>query len=183
MSELWDFSLKVYPREGFQGAAIHLQDARGSDVNLLIYVLWLAATGRPALDAAGAAALTETMAPVRATAIEPIRQLRRDLKGGIPNAPADEVEELRKKLLGLELEAEQIEQIMLIAATKAPAAHDVKESGDLATAAAGLAAVAGLNPAPLAKEDRDALLALLTAGCPDAGADAAEAALEAALTG
>ena len=72
---------------------------------------------------------------------------------------------------------------MLIAATTAPAAHEVKESGDLATAAAGLAAVAGLNPAPLATEDRAALLALLNAGCPDAGADATEAALNEALGG
>ena len=183
MSELWDFSLSVYPRPGFQGAAIHLQDARGSDVNLLIYVLWLAATGRPALDAATAAALTDTMAPVRAVAIEPIRQLRRDLKGGIKHAPGDEVEELRKKLLGLELEAEQIEQIMLIAATEVPASHETKDSGDLAIAAAGLAAVAGLNSAPLTDADRDALLALLNAGCPDAGTEAAEAALDTALKG
>ncbi len=181
MSELWDYSLQVYPREGFQQAAIHLQDARGSDVNLLIYVLWLAATERPALTAGGATDLTGKMAPVRAVAIEPIRELRRALKGGIEHAPADEVEELRNKLLGLELEAEQIEQIMLIAATTAPAGHDVKPSGDLKTAAEGLAAVAGLNEAPLSEADKAALLSLLTAGCPDAAGDAAEAALDTAL--
>ena len=181
MSELWDFSLQVYPRPGFQQAAIHLQDARGSDVNLLIYVLWLAATGRPALTVAGAAALTDTMAPLRAVAIEPIRELRRALKGGIDNAPGEPVEELRKKLLGLEVEAEQVEQVMLLAATEAPAGHDVKPSGDLEIAATGLAAVAGLNKTSFSPDDRAALLALLTAGCPDADSDAAEAALEAAL--
>jgi uncharacterized protein (TIGR02444 family) len=181
MSELWDFSLQVYPRPGFQQAAIHLQDARGSDVNLLIYVLWLAATGRPALTPAGAADLAAKMAPLRAVAIEPIRDLRRALKGGIEHAPGEPVEELRKKLLGLELEAEQIEQVMLIDATEAPAAHEAKASGDPATAAAGLAAVAGLNTAPLGDDDRAALLALLTAGCPDA--ETAEAALDAALQG
>jgi uncharacterized protein (TIGR02444 family) len=180
MSELWDFSLQVYPREGFQGAAIHLQDARGADVNLLIYALWLAATGRPALTPDGAAALTRTMAPVRAVAIEPIRELRRALKGGIEHAPADMVEDLRKKLLGLELEAEQVEQAMLIAATEAPAAHEAKPSGSLATAAASLAAVAGLGRAVLSADDRAALLTLLKAGCPE-DADDAEDALEAAL--
>ena len=103
------------------------------------------------------------------------------MKGGIEHAPADEVEELRKKLLGLELEAEQIEQIMLITATDAPAAHDVKPSGDLETAAAGLAVVAGLNAAPLSADDRAALQALLAAGCPDAGSDAVKAALDEVL--
>jgi uncharacterized protein (TIGR02444 family) len=181
MSELWDYSLQVYPRPGFQQAAIHLQDARGSDVNLLIYVLWLAATGRPALTRAGAAGLAAKMAPLRAVAIEPIRDLRRALKGGIDHAPGEPVEEVRKKLLGLELEAEQIEQVMLLEATDAPAAHDVQPSGDLPTAAAGLAAVAGLNSAPLSDDDRAAMLALLTAGCPDA--EGAEAALDTALAG
>jgi len=181
MSELWDFSLQVYPRQGFQQAAIHLQDARGSDVNLLIYALWLAATGRPALTLKDAAGLAARVAPVREIAIEPIRGLRRILKDGIAQAPAAMVEELRKKLLGLELDAEQIEQAMLIEATGAPAAHDVKPSVDLAAAATGLAAVAGLNSAPLAAADRAALLALVEAGCPMAGAEAAEAALDAAL--
>jgi len=183
VSELWDFSLQVYPREGFQQAAIHLQDARGSDVNLLIYALWLAATGRPALTGEGAAGLAATMAPVRDVAIEPIRALRRALKGGVAEAPAAMIEDLRKKILGLELEAEQIEQAMLIAATRAPAAHEARPSGDLEVAAASLAAVAGLNRAPLATADRAALLALLKAGCPDAGGDAAEAALAAVLDG
>jgi uncharacterized protein (TIGR02444 family) len=183
MSELWDYSLQVYPRPGFQQAAIHLQDARGSDVNLLIYVLWLAATGRPALTPQAAAGLAARMAPLRAIAIEPIRELRRALKGGIEHAPGEPVEEVRKKLLGLELDAEQIEQAMLLDATDAPAGHDVKPSGDPAVAAAGLAAVAGLNAAPLSDDDRAALSALMVAGCPDAGTEAAQAALDIAFQG
>ena len=159
--ELWDYSLAVYRRPGVSEALIRLQDAHGADVNLLLWCCWRAVSGRGAPDAAALAALVDLAAPWRLRVIEPLRALRRDMKGGIPGAPAADTEPLRGAIQRAEVEAERIEQAMLAART--PAAG-VIEADPAVSARRGMRAYLDLLGAGDGPEIRSALAAILD-GC------------------
>lgn len=178
MSAFWNYTLEFYRREGVQPSVIHLQDARGADVNLLIHAAWTAALGLPATTAAEAAALAASVADWRATAIEPLRSVRNALRPGVAHVPEDECKALRGQVLKLEIEAERIEQAVLEAGTPA-AAGRTPGKADPALVARNLAAVASLNPAPLSDADRSALRAVLAAACQEASAAEVDAAMAA----
>ena len=44
--EFWDFSVTLYGRPGVAPACLELQERRGLDVNVLMFCLWLAQSGR-----------------------------------------------------------------------------------------------------------------------------------------
>jgi len=167
MSAFWTWTLEFYRRPGVQPAVIRLQDARGADVNLLIYAAWSAALGLPVFDRERAAALADAVAAWRTTAIEPLRAVRTTLRAGVANVPEEEAKALRGQVLKLEIEAERIEQAVIEAATPGAAGREAGEPRP-DDVAANLAAVMALDPAPLAPEDRQALGAVLAAACPAA---------------
>lgn len=177
MSAFWTYTLDFYRREGVQPAVIHLQDARGADVNLLIYAAWTAALGLPGFDRARAAALAATVEPWRASAIEPLRAIRTTLRAGVDHAPEDEAKALRGQVLKLEIEAERIEQAMIESATPEAAGREPGEP-DAVLVARNLAAVAGLNVRPISEADGAALRAVLAAACPAASASTVDDALK-----
>ncbi len=176
MSAFWTFTLDVYGRDGVQSSVIHLQDARGADVNLLLYAMWTAGLGLPAFDVARAAELAAMADPWRAAAIEPLRAVRTALKAGVAHVPSDEADGLRRQVLKLEIEGERIEQATLEQATPQAAGRE-QGAADPAVVATNLAAVMALNPAPLAERDREALHLLIVAACPGTAPDEAAAAL------
>jgi len=176
MSAFWTYTLDFYRRDGVQPAVIHLQDARGADVNLLIHAGWTAALGLPATTPDGAATLAASVAAWRDTAIEPLRAVRNALRPGVAHVPEEECKALRGQVLKLEIEAERIGQVVLEAGTAGAAGHEPGEP-DPALVAANLAAVASLNPAPLTQADRDALRAVLAAACQGATVAQIDAAL------
>ncbi len=102
-TEFWAWSLAVYGRPGVAETCLRLQDEAGFDVNLVLLLLFLAATGRRPLDAADVAALERAVAPFRLYALGPARAARRALKaaGGPPYAAAKAAE------LDLEREAQR----------------------------------------------------------------------------
>jgi uncharacterized protein (TIGR02444 family) len=181
MSAFWSFTLEVYGRQGVQPSVIHLQDDRGADVNLLLYAMWTAGLGLPVFDTGRARDLAAAVEAWRDSAIEPLRAVRTALRGGVPNAPEDETEALRKQVLKLEIEAERVEQAIIEAATPEAAG---KEPGTASpdNVAGNLAAVMALDPAPLSKENRDALRAIVVAACPGADDTAVDQAMAARLS-
>jgi uncharacterized protein (TIGR02444 family) len=110
---LWRFSLALYARPGVAEALIGLQDRAGCDVNLLLFALWLGATTRRILDAAGLAAAEAAMAPLNTEVVQPLRRLRRQLKG----AGDSDLRELHRRILNLELAAERQVQHRLAVTT------------------------------------------------------------------
>lgn len=98
----WRFSLALYARPGVAPALIALQDCAGRDVNLILYALWLGVRG-VRLDAAALAAAAAAIAPINAAAVQPLRRLRRQLRGSDDRRLAP----LGRRLLGLELAAER----------------------------------------------------------------------------
>ncbi len=136
------------------GACLELQDRAGVDVNLLLYLLFLANHER-AVGRDDVARLDAMVATWRERAVLPLRALRRELKTGIAPVPVTDTESLRSAIKRDELEAERVEQELLerhapVATLGAPAASRS------AAARANLAAYgAFLNGLP---EDQIAIL-------------------------
>jgi len=97
-----DFAQSLYARPGVRESCLYLQDEAGCDVVLVLAGAWLGAQGR-SLAPAEWRALEREMDPWRESVIEPLRSVRRHLKGqsGDPGA-----QRLRERIKGAEVEAE-----------------------------------------------------------------------------
>ena len=105
----WRFSLYFYRKAGVAEACIALQDECGVDVNLLLFLLWLAADRRQ-LSAANVKELDAAVRDWRQLTIVPIRDARRKLKGAATLVEANKQEAFRTKIKAIELEAERLQQ-------------------------------------------------------------------------
>lgn len=121
--DFWHFSIDRYARPGVAEACLRLQDRDGLDVNLVLFSLWCGATGR-SLDTETLRGAVAACRPWRQTVLLKLRALRRALKPGVANVPAERAAALRERIKGLELEAERVQQEILVrlapAATQAP---------------------------------------------------------------
>ncbi len=118
----WDFSLAVWGREAVEPACHALQARHGIDVNILLFCGWAGRRGR-SLDAADLGRLIDAARPWRETAVLPLRALRIWLKTQPvtpAGAPAESAETLRQRIKACELEAEAIQQALLVAAIAVP---------------------------------------------------------------
>jgi uncharacterized protein (TIGR02444 family) len=111
-SPFWNFSLEFYSRPHVAPACLELQDNAGVDVNVLLYLLFLAQQGRQ-LDCSDVARIDATVLTWRDRAVKPLRTLRRDLKSRLAQSDAGAIAALRTEVKRIELEAERIEQQML----------------------------------------------------------------------
>src|ERR1700676_481855 len=100
----WRFSLHFYRQSGVSDACIALQDGCGVDVNLLLFLFWLASE-RQLLSADEVKKLDATIKSWRELTIIPIRDTRRKLKGGKTFVDPAKQETLRDKVKAVELEA------------------------------------------------------------------------------
>lgn len=100
MTRLWTWAVEQYARPGAADACLHLQDAHGQSVPLLLWALWSAGEGRaPDLQAGARAARSW-----EDEAVGPLRRLRRALKA--LDADADR-EAVRDQVKAVELDAER----------------------------------------------------------------------------
>jgi uncharacterized protein (TIGR02444 family) len=106
---LWEFSLAFYALPGVAQALIVLQDRDGLDVNLILFALWLGLSGHVPLDGDALAAADRAVSTIRSEVVEPLRTLRRGLKGN----PDAGIQNLREDAKGLELAAEKLVQSRL----------------------------------------------------------------------
>ncbi len=118
-SAFWAFSLRLYGRPGVPPACLALQDEGGADVNLLLFLLYLADCGRM-LDADQIAALDAGTRPWREQVVKPLRSVRRLLKADVGAFTALSSGHLREQVKQIELAAEKQQQLTL--ETLAPAA-------------------------------------------------------------
>jgi uncharacterized protein (TIGR02444 family) len=110
----WRFSLHLYRQPGVSDACLALQDGCGVDVNLLLFLLWLADGGQ-VLSADDVKKLDDQVRDWRNLTIIPIREVRRKLKGARTLVDPGTQEALRNKVKVLELEAERLQQEALYA--------------------------------------------------------------------
>ncbi|MCW2236253.1 TIGR02444 family protein [Azospirillum canadense] len=144
---LWDFSLAVYARPGVPAACLDLQDRRGLDVNVLLLAAWAGLACGVRLSADELARIDATIAPWRAEVIQPLRAVRRRVKG--------EDQALYERLKAAELAAERIQQDRLFAASGLVPAPGPGPGGSVDLAAANLRL--------LVPDDDPALAALIAA--------------------
>jgi uncharacterized protein (TIGR02444 family) len=108
-SSFWRFSLRFYALPDVAPACLRLQDEANVDVNLMLFLLFLAEGGR-AITRDDVARLDASIAPWRSEVVEPLRALRRRLKSDIGDVPTSTSEGLRNMVKKIELEAERLEQ-------------------------------------------------------------------------
>ena len=108
-SGLWRFSLGFYRRPGVAEACIRLQDEAGVDVNVMLYLLFLAAHGR-AISADEMNRIEAVAADWRAAVVVPLREIRRRLKSTLGAFPPAITSDLRNDVKRIELGAERIQQ-------------------------------------------------------------------------
>jgi uncharacterized protein (TIGR02444 family) len=113
----WRFSLYFYRQAGVSDACIALQDQCGVDVNLLLFLLWLAASGRQ-LSTGDVRQLDDKVRDWRNLTIVPIRDVRRKLKGAATLVAPEKQEAFRTKVKTIELDAERLQQEALYASTQ-----------------------------------------------------------------
>jgi uncharacterized protein (TIGR02444 family) len=113
----WRFSLHFYRQAGVSDACIALQDDCGVDVNLLLFLFWLAG-GKRQLSAADVKRLDEAVRGWRDLTIVPIRDARRKLKGAATLVESQRQEAFRTKIKAIELDAERLQQEALYGLTR-----------------------------------------------------------------
>lgn len=111
-SPFWEFSLRFYACEGVAQACLQLQDEGGADVNVLLYLLFLAEqrllAGRRDVEI-----LDACVALWREQTVRPLREMRRRLKQQSDIASAAQQETFRNRIKKVELEAEKLQQLAL----------------------------------------------------------------------
>ena len=117
ITPFWRFSLNFYRQAGVSDACIALQDGCGIDVNLLLFLFWLASEGRE-LSPDDVKTLDDRVRSWRELTIIPIRDARRKLKGAATLVDLSKQEAFRNKVKAVELEAEQLQQEALYNFTK-----------------------------------------------------------------
>ncbi|HRF08268.1 MAG TPA: TIGR02444 family protein [Xanthobacteraceae bacterium] len=114
----WDFSLQFYRQPGVADLCLALQDRHGIDVNLMLYMLWLATRGT-SISQSEVAAIAQQIKHWHENVVVPLRSVRRSIaKSTVTGSKA----EFRNRVKALELEAERIEQDDLFALASAETA-------------------------------------------------------------
>lgn len=111
--KFWDFSNRIYAREGVSASCLALQDRHGLDVNVLLYCCWYGVHyGRFDSDCFGS--LMQLSEMWTDHVVRPLREIRRWLKredhGAELNIPLDLKKAYREDIKAIELRAEQLEQ-------------------------------------------------------------------------
>jgi len=109
----WDFSVRHYRQPGVADACLFVQDRYGLNVNLVLFCIWAADTGRGALTAADMTAALRRVEDWEAQVIEPLREIRRISRHEALGVPEFLLQAFQPHIRQVELEAEQIEQRLL----------------------------------------------------------------------
>ena len=78
-SPLWRFSNNIYRKEGVSEILLHVQDKFFIDINMILFVAWLASINR-SLTAADIQDAQKLVSRWRVMVIVPVRNIRRSLK-------------------------------------------------------------------------------------------------------
>ena len=123
----WDYSVSIYGKPDVADACIFLQDKYGLDVNLLLFCVWLGASGRGSLDVNEIDGCRRRTGDWRARVIEPLRSIRRACRDEPLGVPEFLLQIFRPLMLDIESDAEHIEQLVLAELIRNKPAEDVAD--------------------------------------------------------
>lgn len=171
----WDFALRVYRTPGVSEDCLEVQERLGVDVNFLLFCLWVGESGSGTLSREKIARAHDAVSAWHESVVKRLRAVRRVLKEGVGAAQPGLATALRAQIQAREIDAEHIEQLMLVESVGSlgvDAARQISARAD--DAIANIAAyLAGLNVAAGAA-DRAALGRIVKAAFPDIAAEHAE---------
>jgi len=113
-AECWAFALAIYARPGVAEACLALQNEAGVDVMMLLMATFVAVKHRILLTPHEVQALDEACRPWREQIVWPLRAIRSGLKIGPQPAPSEATEQFRSQVKALELQAEKLENGLLV---------------------------------------------------------------------
>ncbi len=105
----WQFSLGFYAEPGMAQACLQLQDSCGADVNVLLYLLYLARAGRR-IDGAALERIDSLAREWRAAVVAPLRGVRTRIKTTVGAFEPATTGALRAEVQRVELAAERLQQ-------------------------------------------------------------------------
>jgi uncharacterized protein (TIGR02444 family) len=108
-SAFWNFSLAFYARPGVADACLELQESCGADVNVVLFLLYLARRGRR-LSPDDVERIEAWAAPWRQAVVMPLRGVRRILKTPLGAFGPEATAALRAEVKRIELAAERVQQ-------------------------------------------------------------------------
>jgi uncharacterized protein (TIGR02444 family) len=120
---LWDFSLRLYGEGSVSKALIDLQDRHQADVNVILFLCWLARRGLGPLDEKTITAINAAALPWQQGVIRPLRSVRRQMQA----MAGLEAKKVYKSLKASELSAEKAEQKSLVSVLDLVACARVKD--------------------------------------------------------
>ena len=103
------FALELYRRPGVADACLALQSRHDLDVNVVLFAAFVGAAQRRTLTADGLMHAHQRVDAWHQEVVRPLRAVRQRLKAGPAPAPSEATGLLRRKLAGIEIEAEMIE--------------------------------------------------------------------------
>jgi uncharacterized protein (TIGR02444 family) len=156
----WEYSVLLYGDSRVAAACLAIQErhrARADiDVNVLLLCTWAAATGAGELDNEKILRAVAAVGPWRRDVVLPLRSARQTLERGVEPVPKEMSESVRADTIKAELEAESIEQMMLVEIIGRPASRAVNSEAAIAQAATSFAryfTLLRVDPSP--EDDRD----------------------------
>ena len=120
----WDFSVELYGIPEVSKACLALQNRHlkraDVDVNVLLFCVWAAAIGYGELSDGEVLGAVAAVRPWREDVLLPLRGVRLRLDEGVEPVPVEISSPIKDKVARAELEAERIEQLLLLQMIDAP---------------------------------------------------------------
>ncbi len=130
---LWDFSLHAYADDQFSQHCLSLQDEYGLNVNILLLMMWTGFSGAKLTDDTVATVIRHAQAWQESSVI-PLRDMRTRLKVDVGAITTGMSSDFREKVKELELDAERLEQDMLMEVLKKLSALNARDGDRKAVA-------------------------------------------------
>lgn len=162
-ASLWDFAVSLYERDPVREICLALQESAGADVNMILYCLWLGATGRGQIDGDTFAHLSEAVSVWHKDVVMPLRAARVRLRKPPKSVAPSAATALRNQIKDIELAAERIElEVLAESLERSPVAHDrERRSRDMENSLTAYLAFIG---APASEDVADAIAILVKEG-------------------
>lgn len=112
-NSFWDYSLSVYAMPHVADACVFLQDRYELDVNVLLFCVWVGASGRQPLEPEALRDCIRRIRDWRARVVEPLRSIRRACRDEPLGVPEFLLESFVPSMRNTEIDAERVEQLVL----------------------------------------------------------------------
>lgn len=156
--DLWDYANKLYSDNTVSESCLALQNRLGIDVNLLLFCLWVAASGRQTLTKEELEIGIESSSEWQSNVVKPLRGLRQYLKSPEKNIDIRLAGDLRRVVADSEIYTERLELQMLGNLINRPATSSFGVQECAGAGAENLMAYMARGVYVLSEEDRSDLL-------------------------